>query len=121
MNNIQLDRLINKTNTKIKYYYEHYSSSINLWVTKSVIDPHYVICVELVHDFGGAITSFEILSRGTNELDPEEFLKVINQLHQSWPYMPILFHDFPKKVINSLRDKFGSFIIRDDVVINKNY
>ena len=49
MNNIQLNRLINETNTKIKHYYEHYSSAINLWVTKSVIDPHYVICVELVH------------------------------------------------------------------------
>ena len=49
----------------------------------------------------------------------EDFIKIIDGLHNKWPNTPLLFHDLSKARLNKLRDKYGSFIVRDDIVIQK--
>ena len=45
----ELDSLIDKANDIIEDYYNHRSSTINLWITYAPIPGNYVICVENVH------------------------------------------------------------------------
>ena len=55
----------------------------------------------------------------TDKYSYDDFIKVIDGLHDKWTDTPILFHGLSKKRLNELRDKYGSYIIRDDIVINK--
>lgn len=119
MNNLELENLINQANDIITDYYNHRSSTINLWATYAPIGNHYVICVENALAPGDSISTIDALRMDGDKYSYEDFINVIDRLHDKWPNTSILFHDLSRDRLNKLRDKYGSYIIRDDIVITK--
>lgn len=115
----ELDSLIDKANDIIEDYYNHRSSTINLWITYAPIPGNYVICVENAIAPGDGISSTNALELSGEKYGYDDFVKIIDGLHNKWPDTPLLFHDLSKTRLNKLRDKYGSFIVRDDIVIQK--
>lgn len=119
MSKNEFDRLIKSANEVITDYYQHRSSTINLWATYAPFGETYVICVENAIAPGTGISSIECLQISGQKYTYKDFIKIIDKLHSKWPNTPILFHDLSKKRLNELRDKYGNYIIRDDIVISK--
>ena len=115
----ELDSLIDKANDVIEDYYKHRSSTINLWITYAPIPGNYVICVENAMAPGDGISTVNALELSDDKCNYEDFIKIIDGLHNKWPNTPLLFHDLSEARLNKLRDKYGSFIVRDDIVIQK--
>ena len=119
MNKLELENLINQANDIIEDYYNHRSSTINLWITYAPIPGNYVIDVENAMAPGDGISSVNALELSGEKYNYDDFTKIIDGLHDKWPNTPLLFHDLSKSRLNKLRDKYGSFIVRDDIVIQK--
>ena len=120
MNAADLKELIDTAKDKIDDYHQHSLGKINFWATIPGYDNHYVICVENARNDSSAISARDILSLNADKFSYDDYLAVIDKLHSEFPDVPFLFHELPKPKLNQLRDKYGSYYVRDDIVVSEN-
>ena len=88
---------IKQGNEVIKGFKQHSTGRLNLWVSITDLSQKYNITVEAQSRINPGITT-----------------AIVGQL-PFWD-IPVLTHAFPKDKLFSLRQKYGSKIIRDDIV-----
>lgn len=115
------DKELVKTATeKINDYRQHSLGKLNFWLSTPSYDNNYIICIENARNNSNAITTKDILQLDADKYSYDDFLDIIDELHKLFPDIPFLFHELPKLKLNQLRDKYGSYYVRDDIVISEN-
>ena len=75
----------------------------------------YNITVEAQGRINPGITTAIVGKLPFSEFKYEDFVEIMMALQKEWD-VPILTHAFPKDKLFNLRQKYGSKIIRDDIV-----
>lgn len=119
MNEKKLYELIDTAKEKIEKYHQHSIGRINFWTTIPSYDNSYVICVENARNELSAINTRDVLILDAEKYSYDDYVEVIDKLHELYSDIPFLFHELPKAKLNDLRDKYGSFYVRDDIVVNE--
>ena len=110
MNAATSKELIDKAEEQVNDYHRHSLGNLNFWTTTPSYDNNYVICIENARNNSNAIVTRDILQLNADKFTYDDYLEII----------PFLFHELPRKKLNELRDKYGSYYIRDDIVISEN-
>lgn len=119
MNEKKLNELIDTAKEKSEKYHQHSIGRINFWTTIPSYDNSYVICVENARNELSAINTRDVLILDAEKYSYDDYVEVIDKLHELYSDIPFLFHELPKAKLNDLRDKYGSFYVRDDIVVNE--
>lgn len=120
MNAATSKELIDKAEERVNDYHRHSLGNLNFWTTTPSYDNNYVICIENARNNSNAIATRDILQLNTDKFTYDDYLEIIDKLHELFPDIPFLFHELPRKKLNELRDKYGPYYIRDDIVISEN-
>ena len=120
MKDKELKELVKIATEKINDYHQHSLGKLNFWLTTPSYDNNYIICIENAQNHSNAITTKDILQLDADKYSYDDFLDIIDELHKLFPDIPFLFHELPKLKLNQLRDKYGSYYVRDDIVISEN-
>lgn len=120
MKDKELKELVKTATEKINDYHQHSLGKLNFWLTTPSYDNNYIICIENAQNHSNAITTKDILQLDADKYSYDDFLDIIDELHKLFPDIPFLFHELPKLKLNQLRDKYGSYYVRDDIVISEN-
>ena len=102
-------------NEVIKEFKQHSTGRLNLWVSITDLSQKYNITVEAQGRINPGITTAIVGQLPFSEFKYDDFVEVFMALQDEWN-IPILTHAFPKDKLFNLRQKYGSKIIRDDIV-----
>ena len=106
---------IKKGNEIIADFKQHSTGKLNLWVSITDLSQKYNITVEAQGRINPGITTVIVGQLPFSEFKYKDFVEVTMALQKEWD-IPVLTHAFPKDKLFSLRQKYGSKIIRDDIV-----
>ena len=106
---------IKKGNEIIADFKQHTHGKLNLWASITDLSEKYNINVEAQDRINPGITTAIVGQLPFSEFKYEDFVEVTMALQKEWD-IPVLTHAFPKDKLFSLRQKYGSKIIRDDIV-----
>ena len=101
-------------NEVIEDFKQHSTGKLNLWVSITDLSQKYNITVEAQGRINPGITTAIVGQLPFSEFKYEDFIEVTMALQKEWD-IPVLTHAFPKDKLFSLRQKYGSKIIRDDI------
>lgn len=113
-NQPRLKRVVLKGNKIIADFKQHSNGKLNLWTSYVELTKTYTITAESQHRNGG-ITTAIVVYLPSEKSSYNDFVQILMAMQEEWD-VPVLMHNFPKKQLNALRDKYGSYIIRDDIV-----
>lgn len=102
-------------NEVIKEFKQHSTGRLNLWVSITDLSQKYNITVEAQSRVKPGINTDIVGQLPFSEFKYEDFVEVTMALQKEWD-IPVLTHAFPKDKLFNLRQKYGSKIIRDDIV-----
>ena len=105
---------IKQGNEVIKGFKQHSTGRLNLWVSITDLSQKYNITVEAQSRINPGITTAIVGQLPFSEFKYEDFIEVTMALQKEWD-IPVLTHTLPKDKLFSLRQKYGSKIIRDDI------
>lgn len=105
---------IKKGNEIIADFKQHSTGKLNLWVSITDLSQKYNITVEAQGRINPGITTAIVGQLPFSEFKYQDFVEVVMALQKEWD-IPVLTHAFPKDKLFSLRQKYGSKIIRDDI------
>lgn len=105
---------IKKGNEIIADFKQHSTGKLNLWVSITDLSQKYNITVEAQGRINPGITTAIVGQLPFSEFKYKDFVEVVMALQKEWD-IPVLTHAFPKDKLFSLRQKYGSKIIRDDI------
>ena len=106
---------IKQGNEVIKGFKQHSTGRLNLWVSITDLSQKYNITVEAQSRINPGITTAIVGQLPFSEFKYQDFVEVMMALQKEWD-IPVLTHAFPKDKLFSLRQKYGSKIIRDNIV-----
>ena len=106
---------IKKGNEIIADFKQHSNGKLNLWASITDISQKYNITVEAQSRVKPGITTAIVAQLPFSDFNYADFIEVLMVLQKEWD-IPVLTHDFPKKKLFNLRQKYGARIIRDDIV-----
>lgn len=112
---MQLQAIITKGNQIINNFQKHSTGRLNLWTTIVQLSHNYVITAEAQKRVGTGITTAIVAHLPFDQFSYDEYIQVLISLQKHWD-VPVLCHAFPRRLLNNLRDQYGSRIIRDDIV-----
>lgn len=101
-------------NEVIEDFKQHSTGKLNLWVSITALSQKYNITVEAQGRINPGITTAIVGQLPFSEFKYKDFVEVVMALQKKWD-IPVLTHAFPKDKLFSLRQKYGSKIIRDDI------
>ena len=102
-------------NEVIEDFKQHSTGKLNLWVSITDLSQKYNITVEAQSRINPGITTAIVGQLPFSEFKYEDFVEAFMALQEKWD-IPVLTHAFPKDKLFNLRQKYGSKIIRDDIV-----
>ncbi len=102
-------------NDVMKEFKQHSTGKLNLWVSITDLSQKYNITVEAQSRVKTGINTAIVGQLPFSAFKYDDFVEVFMALQDEWD-VPILTHAFPKDKLFSLRQKYGSKIIRDDIV-----
>lgn len=102
-------------NEVIEDFKQHSTGKLNLWVSITDLSQKYNITVEAQSRINPGITTAIVGQLPFSEFKYDDFVEVFMALQKEWG-IPVLTHAFPKDKLFNLRQKYGSKIIRDDIV-----
>lgn len=102
-------------NEVIKDFKQHSTGKLNLWVSITDLSQKYNITVEAQGRINPGINTAIVGQLPFSAFKYDDFVEVVMALQKEWD-IPVLTHAFPKEKLFNLRQKYGSKIIRDDVV-----
>lgn len=106
---------IKKGNEIIADYKQHSNGKLTLWTSINNHTEKYNITAEAQSKVKPGITTAIVAQLPFSEFKYEEYVEVLISLQEEWG-IPVLTHVFPKDKLYNLRQKYGSKIIRDDIV-----
>lgn len=106
---------IKKGNKIIADFKQHSNGKLNLWASITDLSQKYNITAEAQSKVKPGINTAIVAQLPFSDFTYDEFIEVLMAFQKEWG-IPVLTHEFPKKKLFNLRQKYGARIIRDDIV-----
>ena len=106
---------IKKGNEIITDFKQHSNGRLNLWASITELSQKYNINVEAHSKFKTGVYNAIVVQLPFSNFSYDEFIEVLMAFQKEWD-IPVLTHEFLKKKLFNLRQKYGARIIRDDIV-----